>query len=193
MRVEDATRVTRPKRYVYGLAHRRLVLIRHRVLDRLKAQRIAVGQTLGPRRHVTMRRASRMTRSTAASLHITIVAVFWYVGWLDHTVAVDLEQVDDATDKVDTCAKVANARPLVGAAHDHFRELDLARLGVEVERGDAHVALELNESVAVRVATYVETVEIAVVNLCAVHVELLGVRRVEEDDVDVAVADVCAD
>lgn len=172
-------------------AHRRLVLIRHGVLDRLEAQRITIGQTFGSWGRRCGRAHGHVTAAT--SFHVAVVAFFRYIGWFDHAVAVDLKQVNDATDEIDTCAKVANARPLVGTANDYFREFDLAWLSVEIEWSDAHVALELNEAVTVRVATNVETVEIAVVDLSAVHIQLLGVGRVEEDHVDVAITDVSAD
>lgn len=131
--------------------------------------------------------------ASTASLHVAVVPLLGYVGRLDDTIAIDLEEIDDAADEVDARAKVANARPLVGAAHDHLGELDLAWLRVEVERRHAHIALQLNEPVAVRVAAYVEAIQIAVVHLRAVHVQLLRVRRVHVDHVDVAVADVSSD
>jgi len=117
------------------------------------------------------------------------------LGGLDHTVAVDLEEVDDAAGEVGAGGEEAGAGELVGAAHQDLGEFDGARLVVEVEGLDTLVALELDEAVAVGVAADVEAVEGAVVDAGVREVEVLGVGGggVEVDDVDAAVLEVGAD
>ncbi|RNA09044.1 hypothetical protein BpHYR1_039695 [Brachionus plicatilis] len=152
-------------------AHNCFMMVNNGVLNAAKIDRVAVGKTSGP----LGRRASSGTRHR--SLHIAVVSFLRNISRLDHTVAVHLEQVDYASDKVRLGAKEFDARPIVGAANCDLGEFYLARLGVELERSDAHIALQLNEPVAVRIAAYVQPIQVTVLDNGAIEVQLLSVRQ----------------
>ena len=166
------------------VADRGLVLVRDGVTGLGKTHGISRRQALG-----LGRVGGRRSCGPVLHVDLAVVAVLGYLGGLDDTVAVDLEEVNDAAGEVGSGGEEAGAGELVGAAHQDLGEFDGARLGVEVEGLDTLVALELDEAVAVGVAADVEAVEGAVVDARVLEVEVLGVLvegGVDEDHVDFA-------
>ena len=137
------------------------MLIRDRVIRRRKTERISLGQTRWLGRGSAWRRLSSYW---SGSFHITIVSLFANIGGLDHAVAINLKQVNDAADKVEFGAEKSDAGPFVRASDHNLAELYLTGLRVKIERSHAHVRLQLYEAVTVGVASYIQAIQISIVH-----------------------------